>query len=189
MKINISILAFFICICSFSQSLFEVNSDSPNFPPKEVFIDISDLSAQENYELVKDWLSTNFYTGKNLTVDQKCSNFLVFSNEVKDLYEDNSHLFKNDYDVKYELAFRCIDNRISIEINDLKVHFPETISSGGWEDISIAYEDLIRKNGEINMGKKETLERLQNHFKEVVFGLETYIQSHTNTSITYSQNK
>ena len=113
---------------------------------------------------------------------------MVFSNEVEDLYENNGHLFKNNYDVKYQLAFRCIDNRIGIQINNLKVHFPETISSGGWEDIFIKYEDLIRKNGEINKGKKETLERLQNHFNEVLLGLETYIQSQTNTRITYSQD-
>jgi hypothetical protein len=138
--------------------------------------------------LVKDWLSTNFYSDENLVIDQECNNSITFSYTVDDLYKDNSHLFKNDYDVKYELAFRCLDNKICIEINDLKVHFPETLSSGGWEDVSIAYEDLVRKNGKINIKKKETLDNLQNHFNKVVYELENYILS-SNTSITYNQNK
>ena len=101
---------------------------------------------------------------------------------------DQSHLFKNDFDVKFELTFRCLDNKICIEINDFKVHFPEALYSGGWENFSFNYEDLFRNNGKINIKKKETLEKLQNHFNKVVYGLENHIVS-SNTSIAYIQNK
>ncbi|MDT8418277.1 MAG: DUF4468 domain-containing protein [Lutibacter sp.] len=188
MKHILSILALFMSIYTFSQNLFEVSAESPVFPPKEVFIDISNLSDKDNYELVKDWLSVNFNSDDNLVIDQECNNFITLASTVHHLYMDQSYLFKNDYDVKYELAFRCLDNKICIEINDLKVDFPETLSSGGWESVSFNYEDLFRKNGKINIKKKETLEKLQNHFNKVVYGLKNHIVS-SNTSITFDQNK
>ena len=188
MKHNLSILALFMCIYTFSQNQFEVSAESPVFPPEEVFIDISNVSAEDNYELVKDWLTTNFYSEDNIINEQECEKFISLEATVDDLYMDQSHLFKNDYDVRYELAFRCLDNKICIEINELKVHFPETLSSGGWEDVSITNEDLIRKNGKLNIKKKETLDKLQNHFNKVVYGLENHIVT-SNSSITYTQNK
>lgn len=188
MKHILSILALFMSICIFSQNRFEVSSESPVFPPKEVFIDISNLSDEDNYKLVKDWLSVNFNSDDNLVIDQECDNFITLAYTVDDLYKDYSHLFKNDYDVKYELAFRCLDNKICIEINDLKVYFPETLSSGGWESVSFNYEDLFRKNGKINIKKKETLEKLQNHFNKVVYGLQNHIVS-SNTNMSFTQNK
>lgn len=188
MKHNLLILAFFMCIYTFSQNLFEVSAESPVFPPKEVVIDISYLSAENNYELVKDWLSVNFYTNNNIVREQECKNFITLVSTVDDLYMDQSYLFKNDYDVKFELAFRCLDNKICIEINDFEVYFPETLSSGGWENVSINYNDLFRKNGKLNIKKKKTLEKLQNHFNKIVYGLENYITS-SNSSITFVQNK
>ena len=188
MKHILSILALFMSIYTFSQNRFVVSAESPVFPPKEVFIDISNLSAEDNYELVKDWISVNFNSDDNLVIDQECNNFITLVSTVDDLYKDNSHLFKNDFDVKYELAFRCLDNKICIEINDFKVHFPEALYSGGWENFSFNYEDLFRNNGKINIKKKETLEKLQNHFNKVVYGLENHIVS-SNTSIAYTQNK
>lgn len=50
MKVNLSILALFMCIYTFSQNLDEVSAELSVFPPKEVFIDISNLSAEDNYE-------------------------------------------------------------------------------------------------------------------------------------------
>ena len=80
-------------IYTFSQNRFVVSAESPVFPPKEVFIDISNLSAEDNYELVKDWISVNFNSDDNLVIDQECNNFITLASTVDDLYMDQSHLF------------------------------------------------------------------------------------------------
>jgi len=188
MKHYLSILALFICIYTFSQNQFVVNTESPVFPPEEISVDLSKLSAEDNYELVKDWLSDNFYSGNNFIKEQQCKKLITLISTVDDLYMDQSHLFKNDYDVKYEISFRCLDNKVCIEIDDLKVHFPETISSGGWENISINYKDLFKKNGKINIKQKETLEKLQNHFNKIVDGLENQI-IYSKSRLSIAQNK
>ena len=188
MKHNLLIFTLFVCIYTFSQNQFEVSAESPVFPPKEVIIDISNLSAEDNYELVKDWISVNFYLDDNIVREQECNKVITLVSTVDDLYMDQSHLFKNDYDVKYELAFRCLDNKICIEINDFKVHFPEALYSGGWENFSINYEDLFRNNGKMNIKKKETLEKLQNHLNKVVYGLENHIIS-SNNHMSFTHNK
>lgn len=188
MKLKLSVLALFMCFYTFSQNLFEVNAESPIFPPEEVDIDINYLSADDNYVLVKDWLSNNFASDNNIVLERECENFITLVSTVDDLYMDNSYLFINDYDVKYELAFRCLDNKICIEINDFQVNFPETLSSGGWENVSINYNDLFKRNGKLNIKKKETLEKLQDHLSKIVYGLENHITS-SNSSITLAQSK
>lgn len=188
MKHNLLIFTLFMCIYTFSQNQFEVSAESPVFPPKEVFIDVSYLSAEDNYELVKDWIRVNFYLGDNIVREQECNKVITLVSTVDDLYRDQSRLFKNDYDVKYELVFRCLDNKICIEINDFKVHFPEALYSGGWENFSINYEDLFRKNGEINIKKKETVEKLQNNLNNVVNGLKNHIIS-SNSRNSFTNNK
>jgi len=74
------------------------------------------------------------------------------------------------------------------KIETIKKIVSEALYSGGWENFSFNYEDLFRNNGKINIKKKETLEKLQNHFNKVVYGLENHIVS-SNTSIAYTQNK
>lgn len=188
MKLNLSIFALFMCIYTFSQNQFEVSAESPVFPPEEVLIDVPNLSVENSYDLVADWLKTNFNSVDDFILDQQCNDFITLVFTVDDLYMEQSHLFNKNCDVKYELTFRCLDKKICIEINDLKVHFPETLSSGGWETVTINYQDLFRKNGKLNIKKKETLDKLQDHFNKVVYGLENHIVT-SNSSITYTQNK
>lgn len=85
MKHILSILALFMSIYTFSQDRFEVSAESPVFPPKEVFIDISNLSDEDNYELVKDWLNVSFNSDNNLVIGQKCDNFITLASKVDDL--------------------------------------------------------------------------------------------------------
>ena len=188
MKLNLSILALFIGIYAFSQNQFEVSTESPVFPPKEVFIDCNVLSSEDKYEIVKDWINANFNIDNTLVRQQECDNFITLVSTVEDLYEDYDYLIHSNRDVKYELAIQCLDNKISIEIKDFKVYFPETYTSGGWENVSINYDDLYRKNGKLNIKKKETLEKLQNHLEKVVFELENHIKS-SNNSVTLANNK
>lgn len=188
MKLNLSILALFMGIYAFSQNQLEVSAESTIFPPKEVFIDCNVLTSEDKYEIVKDWINANFNIDNTLVREQECDNFITLVSTVEDLYEDYDYLIHSNRDVKYELAIQCLDNKISIKIKDFKVHFPETYTSGGWENVSINYDDLYRKNGKLNMKKKETLEKLQNHLEKVVFELENHIKS-SNNSVTLANNK
>jgi len=188
MKLNLSILALFMGIYAFSQNQFEASTESSVFPPKEVFIDCNILSSEDKYEIVKDWINANYNLDNTMVREQECDNFITLVSTVEGLYEDYDYLFHSNRDVKYELAIQCLDNKISIKIKDFKVYFPETYNSGGWEDVSINYDDLYRKNGKLNIKKKETLEKLQNHLEKVVFGLENQIKS-SNTLVTSVHNK
>jgi len=45
----------------------------------------ANLSDEDNYELVKDWLSVNFNSDDNLVIDQECNNFITLASKVDDL--------------------------------------------------------------------------------------------------------
>ena len=187
MKTKLSILMLLTFFTTFAQNKFELSSDAPVFPPSKVIIDVFSSSFNEDtFNLVNNWLISSHSSSAYVLLKGDSNDCVKIAFTVDDLYEENSHVFKKNLDVRYEITLQCINKQVYLEINNLQVYFPETTTSGGWENISINYSDLFKKNGEINLKKKQTLSLLQNHFNDFVFSLESYLRPSENSlSITY----
>jgi len=180
MKNQLTVLLWFTCFYVCAQQNFHVTSQTADFPPDEVIVASPKLSIDDNYNLSLSWMEMNFSKAEGTIVKQSCNDFVAIECTFPKLYKDQTYLFSKKCDVKYELILRCLDNKVCVEINDFQVNFPKIGSSGGWEKVTISNKDLYKRNGEISLKKLETLTQLQDHFSEIIKGLDTYLNSPEN---------
>ena len=169
-----------LCYPLFAQHQIELTENSPDFPPNEIIIDLPKTSIDDNYSLILEWSDNFIASNDEILINQRCNDYVSFTCTVPKLYKEQSFLFSRKCDAKYILTFRCLDEKVSMEINDFRVHFPETRSSGGWEKVAISYNDLFKRNGETNSKMINTFSELQEHFGKIINDFEAFMDSPKN---------
>lgn len=177
MKNLFTLLVLITTTVVFAQEKFDLNPESPNFSSNHVIINIDGLSVAEEFKIVDTWIKMTFDSPFEVIKCKVENEFIKISNTVDNLYFKN-HLFsKNYYDVNYDILFCFKNNKVKFEIVKIKVHYPKTINSGGWEEISFNDNDHFKSNGEIKPDTKESFKAIENYFNNLVTNLKRHLEN------------
>ena len=182
MKKLVTLLVLITSTLVFAQEKFDLNPESPNFSSKYVVINIDGLSAEKGFNQVNNWIKIAFDSPFDVIKAEIENEFIKISNNVDNLYYDYNTISKRYHDVNYDIVFCFKNNKVKFEITKIRVHYPKTVTSGGWEEIYFLDKDNFKRNGQLKPKAKQSFVLIQNHFNNLVLDLKKYLENPINVT-------
>ena len=187
MKNLIFTLSFtFLTIISYSQiPQFMLSKDNLNFPGQSIVVPIDDLSIEDSYLRIIDWININQNIPDNsqTIVSQLQNKYIRIKSNTETISLPNwlERYSKNPNTIRYTIEFRFEEKILIIDVIEIAVYIvlkpgrkdiPEV---GSWHPMTLENKKMYKKNGKIKKGYSNKAQRILSYFNEIVISIESYI--------------